>query len=91
MKVFAYLLFLVAATATTAAPFEASPENVSLAPRNELFARKVCVVEDGMSCYYEGGDCYYHDCWDCKCDATWRGKKLTRRNCTDSTSCPTRS
>ncbi|KAF3811001.1 hypothetical protein GCG54_00003181 [Colletotrichum gloeosporioides] len=61
MNAFAYVLLLVAATVATAAPLDSSPENVSLATHNDLFPRKVCVVEDGMSCYYEGGDCYYHD------------------------------
>ncbi|KAK1856940.1 hypothetical protein CCHR01_00502 [Colletotrichum chrysophilum] len=83
-------LLLVVAAVTTASPLTPSPENVSLAPRSELFARKLCLIEDGMSCYYDGGACYYHDCTQCKCDANWLGQKLTRRNCALYTDCPYR-
>ncbi|TDZ15767.1 hypothetical protein Cob_v011179 [Colletotrichum orbiculare MAFF 240422] len=87
MRSFAYLLLLVATTATTANPIESSQEDVSLAARGELFARKLCIVENGIACYYDGGGCYFHKCKDCSCDASYGGKTLVRRNCTDHSDC----
>ncbi|KAG7042481.1 hypothetical protein JMJ77_0002780 [Colletotrichum scovillei] len=82
MKFSVALLALRATSFTMAAPFQ-SEENVSLKPRNEIFARKVCWVENGMSCYYGDDVCYYHSCWNCKCKATYWGRELKRRNCTN--------
>ncbi|KAF4839855.1 hypothetical protein CGCSCA4_v010902 [Colletotrichum siamense] len=64
--------------AVFAAPLESSNE------ASNLFARKLCVSEDGIACYYDNNQCYWHDCSDCSCEDVYNGAKLIRRDCTDA-------
>ncbi|KAI2482285.1 hypothetical protein Ptr902_06666 [Pyrenophora tritici-repentis] len=84
MKVPTYFLILVVSTLTTAA----LPS--FLDARSDLFARedkKMCFFKAGLTCYYDGGDCYYHDCTACSCYSKRDNKELTRRKCTNSDAC----
>ncbi|KAH0430757.1 hypothetical protein CcaCcLH18_07537 [Colletotrichum camelliae] len=65
--------------AVFAAPLETSSNEAS-----NLFARKLCVAEDGIACYYDNNQCYWHDCSDCSCEDLYNGAKLMRRDCTDA-------
>ncbi|KAI2476326.1 hypothetical protein Ptr902_12205 [Pyrenophora tritici-repentis] len=101
MKAFRYLLLLVVATVTTAAPLTSSPKDTSpanpiLEARNRLEARKYC-SETGITCYYENNVCYWHSCHHCSCEeqiddlsAGTFSNKLLRRNCAFkiNTDCP---
>ncbi|KAK1462453.1 hypothetical protein CCUS01_08640 [Colletotrichum cuscutae] len=65
--------------AVFAAPLETSPNEAS-----QLFARKLCVAEEGIACYYDSNRCYWHECSHCSCDGVDNGAKLIRRDCTDA-------
>ncbi|KAA8612796.1 hypothetical protein Ptr902_12228 [Pyrenophora tritici-repentis] len=68
MKDLGYLVLLVAATVTTAAPLTSSPQDTSPS-LNHLEARrkkKYC-WDGGIACYYENGQCFWHECTWCTC------------------------
>ncbi|KAF9872357.1 hypothetical protein CkaCkLH20_10184 [Colletotrichum karsti] len=72
-------------SAAFAAPLE-SPSNEAA----KLFARgKLCLLEDGLACYYDNNACYWHACHNCECDDIYLGAKLIRRDCINSKDAPT--
>ncbi|CZT13299.1 uncharacterized protein RAG0_16825 [Rhynchosporium agropyri] len=76
MKPFAIFLLLASAVNATG---ETNP-----------VGKRLCWLEKGIACYYDGGYCYWHKCKECTCDDTRSNhdppkntvQKNIRRDCT---------